>query len=158
MFSPTCQYAVRALVHLAQHEAGRAVLARDIAVAEEIPRQFLSKILHQLGQKGLVRSQKGPGGGFMLARPASVLTLGEIITAVDGSQDLSRRCILGLEECSDVASCALHDAWKIFRTQYESTIAALTLRDIAGMLERKRAQHHDSSFSIPFRTRPGGAS
>lgn len=158
MFSPTCQYAVRALVHLAQHEAGRAVLARDIAVAEEIPRQFLSKILHQLAQKGLVRSQKGPGGGFMLARPASVLTLGEIIAAVDGVQDLSRRCILGLEECSDVASCALHDAWKAFRLQYESTIAALTLRDIVGTLENKRAQARDNPLSIAGRRRPIGAS
>jgi Rrf2 family protein len=154
MLSPTCQYAIRALVHLAQHEAGRAVLARDIAVAEEIPRQFLSKILHQLGQKGLVRSQKGPGGGFMLARPASLLKLGDIIHAVEGDQDLSRRCILGLDECSDTASCALHDAWKAFRVQYESTIAALTLRDVAGMLERKHAQTGRIGLTIPVAVRP----
>ncbi len=130
MFSPTCQYAIRALMYLALHEGKGAALARDIAAAEEIPRQFLSKILHQLAQKGLVRSQKGPGGGFFLARAANELTVAEITIAVDGIQQPARRCLLGLEECSEVASCALHEAWKKVRLDYERTIGVLTLADL----------------------------
>ena len=130
LFSPTCQYAIRALMYLALHEGEGPVLARDIAAAEEIPRHFLSKILHQLAQKGLVRSQKGPGGGFLLARAATQLTVAEITTAVDGVQETRRRCLLGLEECSDTASCALHHAWKKVRLDYELTIGGLTLNDL----------------------------
>ena len=138
MFSPTCQYAIRALCYLARHTEDGPVLARDIAAAESVPRQFLSKILHQLGQKGLVRSQKGPGGGFALARPTTELTLSEITIAVDGVQEMSKRCILGLELCTDAAPCALHDAWKNFRTQYDATIGALTLSDMVAIQESKR--------------------
>ena len=70
MISPTCQYALRALVHLGGAGKDQPVLARDIAQAQDIPGPFLSKILQMLAQGGLVRSQKGPGGGYMLGRPA----------------------------------------------------------------------------------------
>jgi Rrf2 family protein len=106
-------------------------LARDIAVAEDIPRSFLSKILHQLGQKGLVRSQKGPGGGFELARPASELTLEEVSLAVDGVHQVAQRCLLGRPECNDADACALHHAWKNWRSEYARTIGALTLAAVA---------------------------
>lgn len=145
MFSPTCQYAIRALCYLARQSGSGPVLARDIAAAEDIPRQFLSKILHQLGQKGLVRSQKGPGGGFSMARAASSLTLSEITVAVDGVQETSKRCILGLELCTDAAPCVLHDAWKNFRTQYEATIGALTLADMVRIVETKREAQSSAS-------------
>jgi Rrf2 family protein len=103
-----------------------------------VPRQFLSKILHQLGQKGLVRSQKGPGGGFTLARSTQELTLSEITVAVDGTQEISKHCILGLELCSDATPCALHDAWKVFRMRYDATIGALTLAEMVAILQSKR--------------------
>jgi Rrf2 family protein len=149
LFSPTCQYAIRALCYLARHSGDGPVLARDIAAAENVPRQFLSKILHQLGQKGLVRSQKGPGGGFALARPTSQLTLAEITVAVDGVQEISKRCILGLELCTDAAPCALHDAWKNFRTQYDATIGALTLAEMVAILQSKRDAHAELPAQWP---------
>lgn len=156
MFSPTCQYAIRALCYLARHGGGSPVLARQIAEAEDIPRQFLSKILHQLGQKGLVRSQKGPGGGFLLARPASSLTLGEITTAIDGVQEISKRCILGLELCTDATPCVLHEAWKTFRDQYEVTIGAMTLADMVTIVESKRGsvQHLGLQIDSPRPSEP----
>jgi len=136
MFSPPCQYAIRALVYLARHEGEGPVLARDIAGSEDIPKSFLSKILHQLGQRGLVRSQKGPGGGFALARPARQVTVADIAAAVDGVPDVTHRCLLGMPECSDATSCALHDAWKKFRSDYDRSIGALTLATLAAAPER----------------------
>lgn len=138
MYSPTCQYALRALIHLALRDGEGPVLARDIAEAEDIPRQFLSKILHDLRVKGLLRSQKGPGGGFVLALPAESISVSQVVNAVDGVQDLTRRCILGLDQCSDEESCALHGAWLAFRSQYQATIASLSLADMARTLSRKR--------------------
>jgi Rrf2 family protein len=131
VFSPTCQYAIRALTCLALLEGEGPALARDIAASENIPRQFLSKILHQLALKGLVRSQKGPGGGFALARPAAELTIAAVVHAVDGADEIPRRCLLGLPECSDLTGCALHESWKRLRQDFERTITALTLRDLA---------------------------
>jgi Rrf2 family iron-sulfur cluster assembly transcriptional regulator len=138
VYSPTCQYALRALIHITRQGGGGPVLARDIAAAENIPRQFLSKILHDLRLKGLVQSQRGPGGGFYLARPAKDILVSDVVVAVDGVQNLAQRCILGLDTCTDEEPCALHDAWKLFRERYERTIAASSLQEMASTLARKR--------------------
>jgi Rrf2 family protein len=131
MYSPTCQYAIRALVHLARREGEGPALGRDIAAREEIPKSFLSKILHQLVVKGLVRSQKGPGGGFSLARPAAAITIADITEAVDGGPVATHRCLLGLAECSDATACALHESWKKLKQDYDRNIGPLTLADLA---------------------------
>jgi Rrf2 family iron-sulfur cluster assembly transcriptional regulator len=136
--SPTCQHALRALIYLAHKNSSRPVLVREIAEAAEVPKQSLAKILHSLRNKGLVKSTKGPGGGYQLARPGWEMKVIEVIEAVDGPVDLSANCILGLDRCSDDAPCALHDYWKRFRDQYFSTISGMTLEQAASSLERKR--------------------
>lgn len=136
--SPTCQHALRALIYLAHKNSSRPVLVREIAEAAEVPKQSLAKILHSLRNKGLVKSTKGPGGGYQLARPGWETRVIEVIEAVDGPVDLSSNCILGLDRCRDDSPCALHDYWKMFREQYFSTISAMTLDEAAVSLERKR--------------------
>jgi Rrf2 family protein len=136
--SPTCQHALRALIYLAEKDAPGPVLVREIADAAGVPRQSLAKILHGLRNQGLVRSTKGPGGGYQLARPGDLLRVVDVIEAVDGRVELDKSCILGLDRCTDQASCALHDVWKLFRENYHATITAMTLRDAAQALRRKR--------------------
>lgn len=136
--SPTCQHAMRALIYLAHKNSSRPVLVREIAEAAEVPKQSLAKILHSLRNKGLVRSTKGPGGGYQLARPGWEMKVIEVIEAVDGRVDMNSDCILGLDTCSDHAPCALHDYWKRFREQYFSTISDMTLEQAATSLEHKR--------------------
>ncbi|MDH3198160.1 MAG: Rrf2 family transcriptional regulator [Candidatus Krumholzibacteria bacterium] len=136
--SPTCQHALRALIYLAHKNSPRPVLVREIADAADVPRQSLAKILHGLRNKGLVKSTKGPGGGYQLARPGNEMTVMQVIEALDGPIDLSKHCILGLDRCTDDAGCALHAYWKGFREQYASTIAMMTLEQAAVSLERKR--------------------
>lgn len=137
IYSTTTQYALRALIHLALVNGSSPVLARDIASAENVPKQFLSKILHTLRNRGLVESTKGPGGGFRLARTRQSIRVSEVMDAIDGPVHFDRTCILGLEECSDTASCALHDAWKRFREEYVKSLTSLTLEDLVQTLERK---------------------
>ena len=139
IYSTTTQHALRALIHLALLEGERPVLVRDIAAAENVPKQFLSKILHTLRKRGLVESTKGPGGGFVLARPRQTICINEVIEAIDGPMRLEATCILGLEECSDTASCALHHAWKQFREEYVKSLTLLTLDDLVETLKRKAA-------------------
>ena len=137
LYSTTTQYALRALIHLALIDGSGPVLVRDIAAAENVPKQFLSKILHTLRNRGLVESTKGPGGGFILARPRQSIRISQVIEALDGPTHFDDSCILGLEECSDTASCALHDAWKRFREEYVKSLTSLTLEDLVKTLERK---------------------
>jgi len=153
MFSPTCQYAIRALAYLAQHSEDGPVLARDIAGAEKIPQQFLSKILHQLGLKGLVRSQKGPGGGFALARPAAKITIADISAAVDGAPHAADQCILGMSRCRDSTGCVLHSEWKLFRARYEETIASRTLEELIAADSGKPARKRTATAARPSKAR-----
>jgi Rrf2 family protein len=135
--SPTCQHALRALIYLAEKNSPRPVLVREIADAAGVPRQSLAKILHSLRNYGLVRSTKGPGGGYQLARPGHEMRISEVIEAVDGHIDLHKACVLGLDQCTDIASCALHSVWKAFRENYYATIASMTLHDAANALKGK---------------------
>ena len=135
--SPTCQHALRALIYLAEKNSPEPVLVREIAEAAGVPRQSLAKILHALRNQGLVRSTKGPGGGYRLARPGEVMRVVEVIEAVDGHIELRKACVLGLEQCTDLAPCALHDVWKVFRENYYSTVANMSLNDAAQALKRK---------------------
>lgn len=137
--SPTCEHAIRALIYLAEKDAPGPVLVREIADAADVPKQSLAKILHSLRRPGLVKSTKGPGGGYQLSRRGTDITVREVVEAVDGPLYLNGTCILGLDHCTDETPCALHDYWKGFREQYLGTIGNLSLKEAADMLARKRA-------------------
>ena len=139
--SPTCQHALRALIYLAYKNAPGPVLVREIAEAADVPHPSLAKILHSLRGRGLVRSSKGPGGGYQLARPGNQMRVVEVIEAVDGPVELDSVCVLGLDRCSDEAPCALHDVWKLFRHTYSATLSRMTLQEAAEILRTKREKH-----------------
>jgi Rrf2 family protein len=81
--SARADYALRAAIELAT-ASGSHVTAEQLAQAQHIPGKFLEAILTQLRRAGLVRSQRGPEGGFWLARPAEDISLADIIRAIDG--------------------------------------------------------------------------
>jgi Rrf2 family protein len=81
--SARADYALRAAIELAAADNGH-VTAEQLARAQRIPGKFLEAILTQLRRAGLVRSQRGPDGGFWLARPADEISLADIIRAIDG--------------------------------------------------------------------------
>jgi Rrf2 family protein len=81
--SARADYALRAAIELAASKEGH-VTSDQLAKAQHIPAKFLEAILTQLRRAGLVRSQRGPDGGFWLARPAEEISLADIIRAIDG--------------------------------------------------------------------------
>src|SRR5215510_14915902 len=81
--SARADYALRAAVELAA-TSGEHTTAEQLARAQHIPAKFLEAILTQLRRAGLVRSQRGPEGGFWLAKPAADISLADIIRAIDG--------------------------------------------------------------------------
>src|SRR5438445_10033236 len=95
MLSQTAEYALRAMVALASgKQAARTAL--DLAQESQVPFDYLSKVLNSLGRAGLISGQRGRGGGFQSVRPASELTVLEVVTAVDPLKRI-RTCPLGLK-------------------------------------------------------------
>ncbi len=136
IYSNACEYAIRALTYLARHP-DRLCLTKEISQSEKIPHYFLSKILQDLARDGLLRSTKGPGGGFQLAKAAERFTLYEIKKAVDGVADLDE-CAVGLSRCNDKMPCPLHETFKPLRQQIKEYLQSTTLSEMAYAVERKK--------------------
>jgi Rrf2 family protein len=111
MLSQTAEYALRAVLYLAEHAAGRPVRVAEMANALQIPRNYLSKILHQLARSGVLVSLRGKAGGFQLGVRPDRLALSAVVTSFDRIEE-RRRCLLGRPQCSDRTACAAHDRWK----------------------------------------------
>ena len=137
IYSRSAEYAIRAFVHLAQVPEGKYQMVKNIAEQEDIPAHFLAKILQQLARKGLLRSSKGPTGGFSLRVPASDVTMLDIVEALDGLQDY-QRCASGLAECTDEMPCSMHDSWKALRQRIMDYLGGNTIADLAKALDEKR--------------------
>ena len=104
-------YALRAAIHLANDEhRGKACSVPEIAEREGIPRQFLEKIIPDLIRSGLVRSRRGPHGGYVLARPAEEVTFKDVIEAVEGPISLNV-CVGEHAECFLLGACGMNRVW-----------------------------------------------
>jgi Rrf2 family protein len=102
-----------------------------------MPAPIVCKVLQKLVRKGLLQSRRGPGGGFRLARRPELITLRDIVAAIDGL-DQFLECAVGLEHCSDESPCPLHDTWKALRTEMTNYLEVTTLADMATAVTRKK--------------------
>ena len=137
IYSRSTEYAIRAFVNLARAPEGKYVMVKQIAEQEHIPAHFLAKILQQLVRKGLLRSSKGPTGGFCLGLPPQEISLIQLVEALDGLTDY-QKCISGLSECTDKAPCPMHDSWKALRSRIMDYLEHTTIADVVQSLEQKR--------------------
>ena len=112
-------------------------MTKRIAAEEEIPQHFLAKILQQLVREGLLRSSKGPRGGFALRVPAEEIRLLDIVGALDGLAEY-QRCVCGRGKCSDGAPCVLHGSWKTLRSRILHFLGGNTIADLAKTARQKR--------------------
>ncbi len=133
----TAGYAVLAL-GLMPDPGNQPVLVRDIAEAAEIPKPYLSKLVHQLAARGLIYTRRGYKGGVTLARPAAEITLVEIVEAV-GGHPIKYPCVLGLSECSEERACPLHEFWSETIERVHIKLAETTLADTAKFHCEQRA-------------------
>jgi Rrf2 family protein len=136
IYSATTEYAVRALAHLAAQPPGERMLARDLATATGVPRQFLGKILHKLARLGMLDSAKGRGGGFRFLREPELISLGEIVEAIEG-RDILGACVLGLEPCNDQQICPVHDQWMPLRDRMRDNLHSSSMADLGRNLKLK---------------------
>lgn len=114
-------------------------MVKNIAEEEQIPAHFLAKILQQIARKGLLKSSKGPTGGFCLKVPASKLKLIDIVDAVDGLHSFSS-CAGGLPECNAATACSLCDRWKPVQSRIMVFLGKTTIADLVRDARKKAAK------------------
>jgi Rrf2 family protein len=137
MLSQRGRYALKALLHLGRNSGeARGVMA--IATEEQIPRKFLEAIMSELRRANLVESTRGWSGGYRLARPADLITFGEVIRLTDGplallpcaSRNFYKRC----DDCADEAACAVRRVMASVRNEVSEILDRTTLADaLAGL-------------------------
>lgn len=137
MLSQKCKYALQALMVLARENNDRLLLVSEIAERENLPKKFLEAILLELNRNGLVRSRRGRGGGYALAKPADLITFGQVIRIMDGalaplacvSVNYYRRC----DECRDEQTCEIRKVMRRVRdaiaNELDGTSLAKALSD-----------------------------
>ncbi len=125
-------YALRALAYLAV-KRGEVVPAAEIAESENVPIDYLHKILRKLARGGLVESTMGPGGGFALGREPGSITLLEAVELMQGKITMNR-CALGRNRCPMSKGCVLKSTWLELEGKMVDFLEGITLEDIVDRL------------------------
>ncbi len=132
--SSRSNYALRALIDLAQQPGTRLVQLHDISGRTQISAKYLEQILAALKPTGIVRSRAGIGGGYYLGRPATMITVGEVIRHLDGplapmacaSQTAHETC----ENCPDEETCSLRSLWLDVRNAIAEILDRTSIQDV----------------------------
>lgn len=140
IFSNPTEYAIRGLAELAGRANGGTVLLDQLVAGTDLPRDFMAKIFQKLVREGVLRSVKGRGGGFALARPGHQITLMQVVEAMEGPQLLDR-CVVGLAACDDHMPCPQHDLYKPIRQRLRDYLNTTTVADLASSLKAKQSWH-----------------
>lgn len=138
IFSNPTEYALRGLSELAIRGEDKPVMLDELVTGTDLPRDFLAKVFQKLVRGGVLKSAKGRGGGFRLARPAHEITLIHVVEAIDGPQTLDQ-CVVGLERCNDQMPCPQHDLYKPIRQRLKDYLTTTTLADLAASLKAKQS-------------------
>ncbi|HTX50166.1 MAG TPA: Rrf2 family transcriptional regulator [Caulobacteraceae bacterium] len=135
------RYAVMAMTDLALRAGEKAVSVAEIAARQQISQAYLEQLFARLKRRGLVTAQRGPGGGYRLARSAAETTVADVVTAVDEPLRATR-CVGGAVGCMrDGARCLTHDLWDETGRRIQAYLASVSLADVLnGRLGREEAR------------------
>jgi Rrf2 family protein len=143
MLSRKAKYAIKALLALADSEPGEPVRISDLARAEQIPPKFLELILLGLRNQGILRSRKGKGGGYLLARDPSDIFLGQIVRMFDGPLApvpcASQTAYVPCADCRNEAVCGVHLAMKEVRDATARVLDGTSLASLRSKVELSKS-------------------
>jgi Rrf2 family protein len=133
VLSQKCKYALQALLVLAREPSDDLLLVSDIAERENLPKKFLEAILLELNRNGLVRSRRGRGGGYALAKSPAEISFGQVVRIMDGplaplscvSVNYYRRC----EDCRDEKTCDIRRVMGRVRDAISDELDGTSLAD-----------------------------
>ncbi|MBI5886981.1 MAG: Rrf2 family transcriptional regulator [Deltaproteobacteria bacterium] len=125
------QYAVRAMVTLACHSGDKPVTLKDISVEEGISLSYLEQLFVKLRKGRIVKSVRGPGGGYVMAKPASSISVGEVIAVVE--EPLNPVACLDDDalKCARASSCITQRVWKGLAEKIAEFLNSVTIEDLS---------------------------
>ena len=134
MLSNSCRYGIRAIIYIASKQQGNNKTGiRQIAKDLDLPTPFLAKILQQLAKQKILKSLKGPHGGFSLLRDQKKITILDIVKTIDG-EDIFTNCIIHSTACTCVdkykENCPLHDDYAKVRSELIDLFSRTTVYDL----------------------------
>lgn len=132
MLSKTAEYALRAVACLGAKQ-DEPVSADALAIQTKVPRRYLTRILQDLASEGLVHSRPGPGGGYLLSKPGSTITILDVVNTVDPIERITS-CPLGLK--SHMSLCPLHRELDKAYAAMESAFSRVTIHDLVHSANR----------------------
>jgi Rrf2 family protein len=128
--SKKADYALIAMKHLAMRPDAASASAREIAEQYDIPVELMAKVLQRLARRGLLTSHQGTRGGYRLGRPPAVISVADIIQAIDGPLTVTA-CSTDAENCGQFAKCSVRDPlWRI-KDRILSSLATCSLQEIS---------------------------
>jgi Rrf2 family protein len=128
--SKKADYALIAMKHLAIRPDAASASAREIAEQYDIPIELMAKVLQRLARRGLVISHQGTRGGYRLARAAAIISVADIIQAIDGPLTVTA-CSTEAENCDQYSKCSVRDPlWRI-RERIVSALDTCSLQEIS---------------------------
>lgn len=123
------QYGVRAMYEIARGFPDNVVNIKNISERQDVSVAYLEQILHKLKNAGLIKSVKGPGGGYKLSRKPDDITIGAIVKELEGPVAITS-CLDPSEGCVRVDSCVTHLLWKALGRQIETFLNTITLANL----------------------------
>jgi Rrf2 family protein len=150
MISKKTKYALKAVLMLTGKYASKEpVLISEIAEKESIPKKFLEAILLELKNKGLLKSKKGKGGGYLLARSPNQIGFGEVIGIFENlfgslpclNESVHRRC----DECQKGSACGIH---MVMQEVYRTTSSILNITTFQDVYDRMRNTNQEAMYFI----------
>lgn len=152
------RHAVTAMADLALHEQQMPVSLEDIAMRQDISLSYLGQLFMRLRAQGLVRSQRGPNGGYYLAKDSSEISIAEVIDAVDERMDIMR--CGGQTNCQTGKQCLTHTLWEEVGNRIQDVFAKVCLADLVSqqtvqqVAARQDAHLARYKLSVPLESVP----
>lgn len=138
MFSKSCEYAIKAMLYVAQKSKdGVNVGVRDVAAGIDAPEHFIAKILQDLAKKKLVGSVKGPNGGFYMDSIKNKSSIADVVKAIDGDK-IYTDCVIGLTSCSEKRPCPVHFEYKEIKRNLITMLENNTIADFNEKLDTSK--------------------
>lgn len=137
------RYAVTAMLDVALHAGAGPVPLADISVRQEISLSYLEQLFARLRKQGLVSSVRGPGGGYQLGKAAHLISVSEVISAVDESVDATR--CQGKSDCQGGAKCLTHSLWSDLSNRIEDFLTQISLGELVAQHEVQNVARRQDS-------------
>lgn len=137
------------MMELAKHHGQGPLALKEMAERQGIPLKYLEQIAIGLKQFKLIRSVRGPFGGYILARPPEKIQLLEIIEALEGPLTFVH-CVRDPSTCQKVPSCAFNELWKAVSAEASKVLKSVSLADMARLDAEKKGSHSACPEESPF--------